>query len=331
VEAAAPTLPATSRRWWRGKTPAVLWLVGGLALATWLVLHYGAPAVGNALRSVGWVGLLALASFHLISTATMGLAWWRLRRTGNPWAFIWGRMLRDAGTEVLPLSQVGGSVLAVRAVVLQGVRSALATASVVIDITMEFCAQIAFATLGVILLVWLVPQSPLAGPAAIGLGIALVAVTVFILIQRRGSDFVMRAATRFASTAIGTALAGASAVQAELRQTYETTRVWPSFVMHFAAWLLDGVEVWLALHFMGTHLSFSAILIMESLLYAARSLAFLVPNAMGVQEGAYVLLGSALGLTPSLALGLSLLKRGRDMLLGIPALLTWQIVESRHR
>jgi putative membrane protein len=327
---AATALQENRRRFWRTKAPAALWLIGGLALAIWLVIHFGAPAVGDALRAAGWRGLVTIAAFHLISTTLMGLAWWRLRRVGKRWIFVWGRLLRDAGSEVLPLSQLGGSLLAMRSAVLQGISAALAAATVIVDITVEFCAQIAFATLGVILLAWLVPESALTLPALIGLGGALVAALVFVVLQRRESDLLMRASTRFASSSIGAALAGASAVQLELRQTYRENRVWPSFLMHFTAWLLDGVEVWLALRFMGAHLDFPAILTMESLLYSARSIAFLVPNAMGVQEGAYVLLGTVLGLTPSLALGLSLLKRGRDMLLGIPALLSWQIVESKR-
>ena len=81
---------------------------------------------------------------------------------------------------------------------------------------------------------------------------------------------------------------------------------------------------------MGVSLGIAPVLALESLLYAIRSIAFIVPNAIGVQEGAYVMLGASFGLAPDFALGLSLLKRGRDLLLGIPALLVWQIFES-HR
>jgi len=35
-------------------------------------------------------------------------------------------------------------------------------------------------------------------------------------------------------------------------------------------------------------------------------------------------------LTPDVALALSLLKRGRDLLIGIPALLFWQFIEGRR-
>ena len=79
-------------------------------------------------------------------------------------------------------------------------------------------------------------------------------------------------------------------------------------------------EAWVALRLAGATLGFPAVLVIESLLYAARSAAFAVPNAFGVQEGAYVLLGAGLGLTPEMGLALSLLKRARDLTIGLPAL-----------
>jgi hypothetical protein len=49
-----------------------------------------------------------------------------------------------------------------------------------------------------------------------------------------------------------------------------------------------------------------------------------------VQEGAYILLGAGFGVTPETALALSLLKRGRDLVIGLPALVAWQLAEGRH-
>ncbi len=66
----------------------------------------------------------------------------------------------------------------------------------------------------------------------------------------------------------------------------------------------------------------------EGLLYAIRSVAFAVPNAVGVQEGAYIMLGASFGLTPEMALALSLLKRARDLALGLPVLAAYQLLES---
>jgi hypothetical protein len=55
-----------------------------------------------------------------------------------------------------------------------------------------------------------------------------------------------------------------------------------------------------------------------------------VPGAIGVQEGGYVVLGPLFGIAPETMLALSLLKRARDLALGVPALLLWQGLEARR-
>jgi hypothetical protein len=70
------------------------------------------------------------------------------------------------------------------------------------------------------------------------------------------------------------------------------------------------------------------VLVIESLLYAVRSIAFAVPNAFGVQEGAYIVLGAGFGLAPDVTLALSLMKRARDFAIGVPALGIYQLIES---
>ena len=68
---------------------------------------------------------------------------------------------------------------------------------------------------------------------------------------------------------------------------------------------------------------------LESLGQAARSAGFMVPGGLGIQEGGFLLIGSHIGLTPELALSLSLIKRGRELIIGIPGLIAWQIAEGR--
>jgi hypothetical protein len=85
---------------------------------------------------------------------------------------------------------------------------------------------------------------------------------------------------------------------------------------------------WLAIRLMGGHAGFVAIFAVEALLAAIRSAAFLVPNAIGVQEAAYALLGPLFGVAPPMALAVSLLRRARDIVLGVPLLLAWQLAEG---
>ena len=116
-------------------------MLAGLALMTLLVAHFGIAEVGHAIAAAGWTCVIAISGIHLLLVGVMGLAWWLLARhrsgRGTAWTFIWGRLLRDAGSELLPLSQVGGYVLGVRAVTLRGVGTAIAAASMVVDVTLE--------------------------------------------------------------------------------------------------------------------------------------------------------------------------------------------------
>jgi hypothetical protein len=65
-------------------------------------------------------------------------------------------------------------------------------------------------------------------------------------------------------------------------------------------------------------------LTLESLTQAAKSVFFMVPAALGVQEAGLMGVGLLLGLGPDMALALSLAKRLREVLFGVPALLVWQ-------
>ena len=66
------------------------------------------------------------------------------------------------------------------------------------------------------------------------------------------------------------------------------------------------------------------------LLDALIGAAFVVPGAAGVQEAGYVGLGAAFGVPPDLALGVSLLRRARDLALGFPILMAFQWIEVRR-
>ena len=95
------------------------------------------------------------------------------------------------------------------------------------------------------------------------------------------------------------------------------------------AWLIAVGGVWLTLRLMGARMQVSMVLVMESLVYLLRSAAFLVPGALGVMEGGYILLGPIFGLPAEMALSLALIKRGRDLAIGSLAIAAWQILEGR--
>jgi uncharacterized membrane protein YbhN (UPF0104 family) len=67
----------------------------------------------------------------------------------------------------------------------------------------------------------------------------------------------------------------------------------------------------------------------ELAVQAVSSMAFLVPGAIGVQEGAFVIVGRALGLDASTSLALAAARRLRDLVVFFPGLLFLQWHELR--
>jgi putative membrane protein len=230
---------------------------------------------------------------------------------------------------LLPLSQVGGYVLGARAVTLAGVPAAVAAASTIVDVSFEFIAQITFTALGLVWLMRLKSDAAVEMLVASGIAVATLLGTGLLVGQRRGFDLLDRFVATLGRQWTDRTAAGAAALHAAIAAIYQKRAgVYASLVLHLGCWIAATTEAWLALRFAGAPLSFGAMLVIESLLYAVRSLAFLIPNAFGVQEAAYIVLGENFGLTPEMALALSLLKRARDLVIGVPVLAAWQFLET---
>jgi uncharacterized membrane protein YbhN (UPF0104 family) len=103
-----------------------------------------------------------------------------------------------------------------------------------------------------------------------------------------------------------------------------------SFALSFIGWMVGTVEVYLILGLLRYPVSWSDALMLESLGQAIRAAAFVIPGALGVQEGGYLLLAPLAGLPSEAGLALSLAKRARELLLGLPGLLYLHFAERAN-
>jgi len=306
--------------------------LAGLLAAILLIGYHGFIAVSDLLLTVGW-GMVVISLFHLLPVTLSSLAWQRVLR--NTWSksllvFFWARSVREAVGSLLPVMQVGGELVGARILTFHGAKAGIAGASVVVDLTLEAIAQFFFTLLGLLLLVLLGGSQQTVRWAAAGLVLAALALAGFVIAQHKGmfkllENFIEKIAGKWEWLSLGKI----DNLHDTIQQLYRERRVLlAAGATHLLSWIISVTEVWLALYFMGSPISFLEALILESLSHAVKSAAFVIPGALGVQEGAYMLLGEMLGLTPEMGLALSLVKRVRDLLLGIPALLGWQAQES---
>lgn len=194
--------------------------------------------------------------------------------------------------------------------------------------------QILFILTAVLCLVAHQQSSPFARPVIIGLVLLTMGIAGFIYTQRRGGDLLKRAGRmlghNMAAQWQDAMLSSADSIQERFDAIWShPRRIVEGALLHYVGWLGSAATIWVAYYFLGAHLSFGGAVAIEGVACGIMSVSFLVPAGLGVQEAAYITLGSAFGIAPSISLGLSLLRRGRELVIGIPMLLLWQAMEMR--
>ncbi len=219
---------------------------------------------------------------------------------------------------------------------LAGIPWPRAIASSLADVTAEFVGELPFILFGFIMLVARSPNSSLTGPLAGGVALVALGAAALIWAEKHADRLFRSIGRRIAGQFSSAAAKGADAVEHEFEAILaRTRRLGAAAGLHLLGWIGGGVTVWLAYHLQGGHIGVLAAMAIEGLLSAALAVAFLVPAGIGVQEAAYVAIGHLFGMPAELSLGLSLLRRARDIIIGAPALIAWQVAEarslSRHR
>ena len=308
---------------------AIVGLMGGTVLVGW----YGFGNIADAVFSVGLPGFAWFCLWQAIVFCLLGLSW-RVIVPLTDWrqlfAFIWGRMVRDSAGSCLPFSQVGGFLMGARAASLHGIAWPVATISMVVDLTAEFLSELIFAALGLLVLLAHVSDAALTLPIASGIAGASILGLVVYRFQGKAAPLFVRFGQRILGDWQKGGLSSDGLSQMDLAEMYShTRRVVLATVMHLLGWVGKGIGNWIGFRLLGADIDLMGALAIEGLLHALLIPAFLVPGYAGVQEAGYAGIGALFGIPPELSIGMSLLRRARDIALGIPILLVWQMVEMR--
>jgi uncharacterized protein (TIRG00374 family) len=338
-------LASSARRTWR-KTKAWQWLLLGAALLLlWLTLR-SVPLddVWAQLRGLqaDQIALLVLA--NLLVLATFSLRWWILLYAQGyrlPYHRLMGyRLATFAVSYFTPGPHFGGEPLQVYLVTSRhGVPAPVSVAAVVLDKLIEMLFNFTFLALGalfvleqrtgasaelqwgstavfglffllpvVILVMLAAGRHPLSAPLAAAVG-TWQRLTGRALIEPEGTDSRLQRmqAVLIESEQLGCQLFRqrplllAAAVAASL-----------------ASWAAIVGEFWLMAHVLGLGLSLPDALL--ALLAARAAILLPLPAAVGALEASQALAMASLGLPPAYGISMSLLIRGRDVLLGLAGL-----------
>jgi len=308
----------------------------GLIILIMLPIRSDFSDMVRTVAQAGWP-LLWLVPYRMIFFLLYCLGWLALLRPYNRERSIglgyllWVTMVRDAIDRLLPVASIGGSLAGIRLLRWRGLAMAPAGATVIIEILLTLFTVFAFTALGLFLLVDL----GIAGQRYAGMRFVLIASLAIpvasTLLLRYASPFGRLHRLLFSFIGTSARSAGAVALDQEVRACLRRSgSLIAAGSLQLVAFVSGAFEVWFALRLFAHPVSAKAAIMLESMTQAIRHVAFVVPAGIGVQEAGLVLFGSALGLSSELALSVSMAKRIREVLCGLPPLLSWQWSEARR-
>lgn len=294
-------------------------LLGG-TVAIALIGWAGSAAIGHEVWKAAWAVPCAIL-LHAGQLLISAVAWRAVSEAPLPALATWWRIrwIRESVNSMLPVAQIGGNVAGVRLLARAGLPMAQAGAGTILDVTAEGASQALFTLAGIAAVAALVADR--SWLPALGGGVALLVAGLigFALAQRFGMLRVLEAvAARFG----GNALRGLH--DETMRLARHRRGLLASTAWHLVAWAIGILETYVALAAMGTPPPLATAFTIESLGMAARSIGFAVPGALGVQETGFVLVAGLFGIPADTAIALSMVKRAREVGVGVAGLLAWQ-------
>src|SRR6266446_1124374 len=320
-----------------GKIHVTAWLLGlaGAALFTGLLVRQGISQVWDAFVTAEWT-ILGIVAYHLIPIFLDAISWGVLfPKSDRPRLFqlFWMRWIGESVSTLVPSAAVGGDIVRARLASINGTPVPVAAGTVLVDVTLGVFTQAGFTVLGLALLVGVTGQRNFVRPTLVGTLIGVLGVLGFYFVQRLGMfRFLARVIARLANSPEWHSLVQSGET---LDRTVRTLYARRHALVMCCVWttisLIGGSgEIWIALYALDLHATFLNALILQSMVLTIRSAAFAVPGGLGVQEGGYLFVGNLLGIPGDAAFALSLIARVRELALGMPGLISWQVIEARR-
>lgn len=296
----------------------------GTALLGWLLYSLGPADIARDVIQAGWA-LPGATAIHMGQLALSALAW-GIALDGLPFPTVFRvRWIREAVNSLFPVAQIGGPVVGVRLLAQAGVPLPRAGAATTLDLMTEAAGQIVFTLAAVAVVASVSDDRSWIGWTEGGLVATAAGLAALVGLQRAGGLRLVEAvAERLVRRWPGLPLAGLRGMHADLmRLQARPSVIVRGVAWHTLSWTMGAAEVWLILRAIGHPVRPEACLVIESFGMMARSAAFAVPGAVGVQEGGFVLAAGLFGIPAEAAVALSITKRMRELIVSGAGVAVW--------
>jgi uncharacterized protein (TIRG00374 family) len=312
----------------------IISLLFGFGLLFWIVSGVDMHDVGERVLQVGLVGGAIVIGLYFLAFLGDTVSW-LLILTSLPVNPAWirraftVRLAGEAFNNAVPAGGFAGEP--VKAILLKaryGVSYTEASASIVMARTVNMIALIVFLMIGFIFMAASdAVDGPLQTTASAGLFLLSLGTFLMFAVQRyKASSWLM---ARFSGHAWADKAAGAIKVIEELDHRFVTFytrhrgRLLAALILAFLNWTLGVAEIYVTFMFLGHEISWAEAWMIESLAQMIRAAVFFIPLGIGAQEGAFVLISSAITGTPGLGLACAAVRRIREIFWILLGLVAW--------
>ena len=289
----------------------------GVGLFYLVLRHFGFQAILHSLSKAAPASLCVFLFYPFMTL--WDVASWkfcfseRLTRQVSWGELFLIRLAGEAVNNITPFIDVGGEPLKIYLLSQRfGIPASSATSATVVARTSLMLSEAFFLMLGVLLSFELIPMPVAARWQLTAVLFAVCAAFFgFLFIQQR--EWLRK-------------------INPEISQYYRTepVRFWTAVPLNWMGWVSGGIETYFLCRLMGLDISVLEAVMLESLLQLIRTGSFFVPGNFGVQEAGMALFMGHMGFDPATGVGISLLKRFRQILWSLVGFLVWGVYQYKE-
>lgn len=302
----------------------LLTLALGIALFFYLVLRQGFEGVVESLNSFGFLAFLGFVILSILNFILYSWRWQIILNNQLPkekhlslYRIFLNRLAGFSVSYLTPAAQVGGEPVRIAMLTANGVPIKTATSSVLLDITFELTAYIAFIMAGVVLaLVGGFADNSSLWIIFVGIGIALLGLIAIFVALASGKDMMHRTFHFFRLNKVKRLHKIGHGLRDTERMMTKFLHGKPSLILSvsFLSFIVIAfriLEVYYIAHFLGFDLNFAQSFLIATLPGVALLLP--IPAGLGVFEGGFAALFAIL-VIPLNAVAFALVIRARDLI-----------------
>ena len=306
----------------------------GLATVTALIVWQGAAEIAGTLAELGFGIIFMLLSFALyLFIGVFALrCLFPVQQIPGLVPILNSLWIGGSVNTLLPVAQLGGEAVKARVLHYYGTPGPIAASAALADTTVSALSLAIWGFVGVAALFYLNVDNNITYSVTAGVALFAGGSITFFILQRIGAvGFLAKSVSAISeSKGWGLMIDNVKDVDIAVRNVYRNTpRLGLAVLIKLLARFAMSLEIWVAAYWMGHPISLIEAFMFRSLIATVRGAAFFIPQGLGVQEAAFIALGGLVGISPGLALSISLATRARELIESTAGFLLWQRLEGR--